>query len=161
MLAILSAMVSLVSFRFRRRASLELELLALRHQVAVLRRQRPGRPWLRGGDRLLWAWLYRIWPRCLKAMILVKPRDRGPVAPAGFPQILALALKIAPCRTAGCAWRNSTADSADERCQPALGRTADSRRAAQAGNRSQPSNRREIYDPAAVPSLTNLAELPA
>jgi len=73
MLTILSAIVSLVSFRFRRRASLELEVLALRHQVAVLHRQRPGRAWLRRGDRLLWAWLYRAWPRCLKVMVLVKP----------------------------------------------------------------------------------------
>ena len=42
MLTILSAMVTLVSFRFRRRASLELEVLPLRHQVAVLHRQRRG-----------------------------------------------------------------------------------------------------------------------
>jgi len=73
MLTILFAMVSLASFRFRRRVSLELEVLALRHQVAVLHRQRPGRPWLRRGDRLLWVWLYRAWPRCLKVMVLVKP----------------------------------------------------------------------------------------
>jgi len=73
MLTILSAMVSLVSFRFRRRASLELEVLALRHQVGVLRRQRPGRARLGPGDRLLWAWLYRAWPRCLKVMMLVRP----------------------------------------------------------------------------------------
>ncbi len=73
MLTILSAALSLVSFRFRRRASLELEVLALRHQVAVLHRQRPGRAWLRQGDRLLWAWLYRIRPNCLKVMVLVKP----------------------------------------------------------------------------------------
>ena len=32
----------LLSFRVRSRASLELELVALRHQVAVLHRQRPG-----------------------------------------------------------------------------------------------------------------------
>jgi len=38
-----------------------------------LHRQRPGRAWLRRGDRLLWAWLYRAWPRCLEVMILVKP----------------------------------------------------------------------------------------
>ena len=73
MLTILSAMVSLVSFRFRCRVSLELEVLALRHQVAVLHRQRPGRAKLGPGDRLLWAWLYRAWPRCLKVMMLVKP----------------------------------------------------------------------------------------
>ncbi len=57
MLTILSAMVTLVSFGFRSRASLELEVLALRHQVAVLHRQRPGPAWFRRGDRLLWAWL--------------------------------------------------------------------------------------------------------
>jgi putative transposase len=73
MFTILSAMVSLVSFRFRRRASLELEVLALRHQVAVLHRQQTGRARLGPGDRLLWAWLYRAWPRCLKVMMLVKP----------------------------------------------------------------------------------------
>jgi putative transposase len=73
MLTILSAIVSLVSFRFRCRVSLELEVLALRHQLAVLRRQRPSRPSLRRGDRQLWSWLYRVWPRCLKVMVLVKP----------------------------------------------------------------------------------------
>ena len=73
MITILSAVVSVLSFRFRRRASLELELVALRHQVAVLRRQRPGRLRLFSTDRLLWMWLYRIWPRALNAMVLVKP----------------------------------------------------------------------------------------
>jgi len=42
MITILSALVSLLSFRVRIRASLELELVALRHQVTVLRRQHPG-----------------------------------------------------------------------------------------------------------------------
>ena len=59
--------------RFRSRAVLELENLALRHQLHVLRRQRPGRPRLFAIDRLLWVWLYRLWPRCLEAMVLVKP----------------------------------------------------------------------------------------
>src|ERR1700732_2977086 len=59
--------------RFRRRAVVELETLALRHQLHVLRRQRPGRPRLFAIDRWLWVWLYRIWPRCLDVMVLVKP----------------------------------------------------------------------------------------
>jgi hypothetical protein len=63
----------LISLRFRRKTSLELEILALRHQLTVLRRQRPGRPQLFRIDRLLWVWLYRLWPRCLEAMVLVKP----------------------------------------------------------------------------------------
>jgi putative transposase len=52
---------------------LELEVIALRHQLAVLRRQHPGRPRLLLMDRLLWVWLYRLWPRCLDVMVLVKP----------------------------------------------------------------------------------------
>ena len=73
MITILSALASLLSFRVRRRASLELELVALRHQVSVLRRRRKGRVQLFSTDRLLWVWLYRIWPRVLNAMVLVKP----------------------------------------------------------------------------------------
>src|SRR6202162_5003045 len=73
MITLLSALGSLLSFRVRSRASLELELVALRHQVIVLRRQRPGQPRLFSTDRVLWVWLYRIWPQVLNAMVLVKP----------------------------------------------------------------------------------------
>jgi putative transposase len=73
MITILSAVVSLLSFRVRSRASLELELVVLRHQVTVLRRRRPGQLRLFSTDRLLWVWLYRLWPQVLNAMVLVKP----------------------------------------------------------------------------------------
>jgi putative transposase len=71
--SILSAVVALFAFRFRSHASLEVELIAVRHQLAVLRRQRPGRPQLSSLDQLLWVWLYRIWPQIIDAMVLVKP----------------------------------------------------------------------------------------
>jgi putative transposase len=70
---IISAFISLLPFRFRSRAGLELELVALRHQVAVLRRQRKGRIQLFPADRLLWVWLYRIWPQAFNTLVLVKP----------------------------------------------------------------------------------------
>jgi hypothetical protein len=73
MITILSALVSLVSFRVRSRASLELELIALRHQVIVLRRQRPRRLRLFLTDRLFWVWLYRMRPQLLDTLVLVKP----------------------------------------------------------------------------------------
>ena len=73
MITILSTVVSILGSRLRRRASLELELIALRHQVSVLRRQRPGRLRLFSTDRLLWVLLYRVWPQVLNAMVLVKP----------------------------------------------------------------------------------------
>ena len=73
MLALLSTWVSWVAWRFRSRAELELELIALRHQVAVLNRQQSGRLRLCSIDRMLWVWLYQVWPRCLKAILVVKP----------------------------------------------------------------------------------------
>ena len=44
MLTLLSALGSLLLFGVRSRASLELELVAMRHQMTILRRQRPDRP---------------------------------------------------------------------------------------------------------------------
>jgi putative transposase len=66
MITILSTLVSLLSFRVRSRASLELELIALRHQVIVLRRGRPRRLRLFLTDRLFWVWLYRLRPQLRK-----------------------------------------------------------------------------------------------
>jgi hypothetical protein len=42
MVPILSAFVAIIAFRFRSRASLELKLMPFKHQLAVLRRRRPG-----------------------------------------------------------------------------------------------------------------------
>ena len=77
MLALIKALSSLLACRFRSRAALELEVVALRHQLTGLRRQQPGRPKLTSMDRLLWVWLYRVWPRCLKVMVLVKSASSG------------------------------------------------------------------------------------
>src|SRR5208282_4468758 len=73
MLAYISAVFSWLASRFGSRMELELQVIAPRHQIAVLRRQRPSRPRLFSIDRFLWVWLYRVWPRCLEVMVLVKP----------------------------------------------------------------------------------------
>src|SRR5882757_6034559 len=91
MIALLSAVGSLLLFRVRSRASLELELVALRHQVTVLRRQRPGQPRLFSTDRLLWVWLYRIWPQVLNTMA-GQTGIRPPVASQRLPPLLAAAV---------------------------------------------------------------------
>lgn len=70
---ILYAIISLLTFRLRSRASLELEVIALRHQLTILRRRRRGRQKLPAADRYFWAWLYGIWPRAIDVMVLVKP----------------------------------------------------------------------------------------
>jgi hypothetical protein len=55
-----SVVVSLLhSFRFlvQSRASLHLEIIALRHQLAVINRSRRPRLRFTSADRILWAWL--------------------------------------------------------------------------------------------------------
>jgi hypothetical protein len=79
MVTILSVVVSILAFRFRSRASLELRLIALQHQLAVLRRQRPGRPQLSSLDRLLWVWLYRVWPQVIDGILIARGRDAADV----------------------------------------------------------------------------------
>ncbi len=54
------------------RATLQLEIIALRQQLAVLRRERP-RPRLRPLDRVFWVFLSRLWPRWKDALVIVKP----------------------------------------------------------------------------------------
>jgi transposase InsO family protein len=58
---------------FRSRASLEAEIMALRHQLIVLRRKSPKRLAFSNSDRLIFAGLYRIAPNVLNALVIVKP----------------------------------------------------------------------------------------
>ena len=46
---------------FRPRHDLALEILGLRHQLMVLKRQ-AGKPKFRRSDRYLWMLLMRVWP---------------------------------------------------------------------------------------------------
>jgi transposase InsO family protein len=58
---------------FRSRTSLEAEILALRHQLNVLRRKAPKRIAFITFDRLVFASHYRIAPGVLNALVIVKP----------------------------------------------------------------------------------------
>ena len=54
------------------RAALYTEILALRQQVAVLKRKRP-RPSLRKADRVFWVILSYLWPGWRHALVIVRP----------------------------------------------------------------------------------------
>jgi hypothetical protein len=94
MLKHVHSIVAAVARRFRSRAVLELENLALRHQLHVLRRQRPGRPRLFTIDRLLWVWLYRFVAALSGHDGVGQAGHRCPMAPSRLPPVLALALEI-------------------------------------------------------------------
>ena len=69
---LVSAFIVLCS-SFRTRVALQLEILALRHQINVLRRSQRGRVHLRTADRLFWTWLMHLWSGWRCALAMVKP----------------------------------------------------------------------------------------
>src|SRR5215472_2540130 len=71
-LSALHVVVAATSAALKSRASLQLENLALRHQLGVLRRS-VKRPKLTSADRLLWTWLCEVWSDWRSALVIVKP----------------------------------------------------------------------------------------
>jgi transposase InsO family protein len=59
---------------FQSRVSLEVEILALRHQLNVLRRKSPKKPTFTIIDRLVFAGLYGLAPGMLDALAIVEPQ---------------------------------------------------------------------------------------
>jgi putative transposase len=70
---VLRALLLTVQDLTRSRASLQLELLALRHQLQVMQRTRPRRVSLTLSDRWLWVWLSRVWTEWPRALVIVQP----------------------------------------------------------------------------------------
>ena len=73
-------LVGALSSLFRARAALELENLALRHQIGVLQRSVKKRPRLTAAGPILWAWLCGIWSDWRSALVIVKPETGRVVA---------------------------------------------------------------------------------
>jgi hypothetical protein len=73
MLPVLSALLACMAALVWSRASLHLEHLALRHQLAVYQPSVP-QPHLRATARLFWAWLSRLWSGWQHALPFVQPR---------------------------------------------------------------------------------------
>ena len=69
----LVAVLVILRSLIRSRVDLQLENLALRHQIGVLQRSLKKRPKLISMDRLLWASLSRIWRDWRSALVIVKP----------------------------------------------------------------------------------------
>ncbi len=69
---IVSALIAFVATQLRSRLSMQLEIVALRHQLGVYQRS-ARRPRLGSGDRVLWSWLSRHWSRWRQVLIFVRP----------------------------------------------------------------------------------------
>src|SRR5215472_8137183 len=83
MLQFLLALFAAVRALVQTRTDAALEILALRQQVAILKRKRP-RPPLNACDRLFWTTLRRFWPRWSDVLLIVKPETVIAWHRAGF-----------------------------------------------------------------------------
>ena len=84
MLIALTTLLATVSSIFHSRAALELENLALRHQIGVLQRSARKRPQLTSRDSLLWICLSRLWSDWRSALAIVQPETVIAWHRAGF-----------------------------------------------------------------------------
>src|SRR3984893_3424829 len=67
------ALFALVTSSFRPRVALQAEILALRHQLAVLQANAPRRLRLQRSDRVLWVLLSRFWSGWRRCLQMVQP----------------------------------------------------------------------------------------
>jgi hypothetical protein len=73
MLAILHLLGTFVASLLKARRQLEIENLFLRHQLDIALRRAPRRLRLRNSDRVLIAWMTRLWPGLLRLSRVVEP----------------------------------------------------------------------------------------
>ena len=73
LLHVLALVAAALSSALKSRAALQLENLALRHQIGVLQRSAKKRPKLVTADRVFWAWLCHVWSDWRSALVIVKP----------------------------------------------------------------------------------------
>jgi hypothetical protein len=69
---VLTAVFASLGASFRTRAALQLEILALRHQIGVLQRS-VKRPKLTPADRFLWGWLCSVWNGWEARVFIIQP----------------------------------------------------------------------------------------
>src|ERR1700720_4434808 len=89
MLILLSALLSTLCSMFRSRAALQLEHIALRPQIGVLKRSARKRPKLTSADRLFWVFLAGLVRLALSAGHR-QTRDRDRLAAQGISSFLDL-----------------------------------------------------------------------
>jgi hypothetical protein len=73
--------------------ALVLEMVALRHQIAVLKRSGTRRPRFRFSDRLFWLLLARWWPGWRDSLVIVQPATVLALAPYELVGAVAISLR--------------------------------------------------------------------
>ena len=71
MMSVLVSLLMAIRSCLRSRVALQLEVLALRHQLHLLNRSRARRLGLSRADRRLWVWLSHVWNDWRSALVIV------------------------------------------------------------------------------------------
>jgi putative transposase len=70
--AVFPALIAWIASTFRSRTAMQIEILALRHQLAVCQRS-AKRPRVKPADRIVWSWIARLWSGWRDALVIVQP----------------------------------------------------------------------------------------
>ena len=143
---------------FRRRAALQLELLAQRQQLAVLKRK-TARPCLRSADRLFWVLLSRLWPGWRRALMIVRPETVIAWHRKGFRLYWTWKSRRGKSGRPPASVEVRALIRRMSRENPALGRAADPWGVAEAWPRGLGSDRVKILDASAQTAVANMRGL--
>ena len=145
---------------FRSRASLQAEILTLRHQLNVLRRKSPQRLTFTSIDRLVFARVVSAGTWRAGRFEDRQAGDRDPLASCRLPSVLALEIKTAQWPSKDPAG-NPSAHSRDQSRQPIVGRTTDSWRASQARHRCRTNHRCKVYGEGKATAVPRVEDIPS
>src|SRR5258708_34704695 len=84
MIELFCFVLAVLASPFKSKSRLEAENAVLRHQLIVLRRKMPGRPWLTNNDRWFFLQMHRWFPSILKVVRIIQPETLVCWHRAGF-----------------------------------------------------------------------------
>ena len=140
-LSALHVLAAAASSALKSRAALQLENVALRHQLGVLRRS-VKQPKLTPVDRCLWGWLSQPSLGRLAFFPAHRPTgNRHCLAPQELPTVLEVESSTRSAGPSAGVDGNPSADPKNEPREPALGGSSHPRRIAEAGRRCRGDER--------------------
>ena len=74
MIHILRLIFFQLALSLKSRAELQIENLTLRHQLEILKRSAPKRTRFTNTDRLIFTWLFRLWPKAAQSIRIIHPK---------------------------------------------------------------------------------------
>src|SRR6267154_1310752 len=154
MIDLLKLLGGLLVGLFRSHAAREAEMAFLRQQLVVLQRSAPARLRRRTADRLIFVWLYRLFPSLLEAAVVFKPETLVRWHRSGFRLYWR-------CKSRRRVGRPPGFDPDNQPRQPAVGRATHSWRAPETWYRHRPVDCRQVHVTALRSSLSWLAGFPS